>query len=119
LDADDGSCFKCKKSAGGALVKCDTNHKVEAWSHIEGAGLDKVTGENESWFCDECRKRDASGSHTSRAGQLGVSGGRQAKHRNVRNLNTRGRSTRRHQVGKIKRKARKGKARVHKREKLT
>jgi hypothetical protein len=102
LVLDDGSCAKCKTSTGGAMVRCDTKHEDNVWYHIECAGLD------ESWFCDDCQKRDR------KPEQLGDSGGSQAKRRKGRNLSTRGSNTRQHQGAKDKR----GKSRVNKREKI-
>jgi hypothetical protein len=84
------------------MVSCDTKHEDNVWYHIECAGLD------ESWFCDDCQKRDR------KPEQLGDSGGSHAKRRKGHNLSTRGSNTRQHQGAKDKR----GKSRVNKREKI-
>lgn len=80
LVLDDGSCIKCKTSTGGAMVSCDNENTDNVWCHIQCAGLDQAPGENDSWFCDDCQKRD------TKPEQLGGSGGRQAKRCKGRNL---------------------------------
>ena len=39
VELDDGSCVKCNQCTGGEMVRCDGNHEVENWAHIECVGL--------------------------------------------------------------------------------
>lgn len=68
-EADDQRYCYCQMRSYGEMVACDNDKCPREWFHLGCVGLKNVPGEDEEWYCKECKVK------------MGIAGGARARAR--------------------------------------
>jgi hypothetical protein len=70
-DPDEPKYCYCNRGSYGEMIACDNDHCSREWFHLGCTGLGEAPGEEEKWYCRECRPKGRGRGKGSRGGRVG------------------------------------------------